>query len=92
MKKFWRGEKDGVKYQAELKGIKFEYSASTGNKETSGGGSLLPRHFFKPRWQKHFKEVFSAEDFKKISLAIEKEYELFQKNPEKYKRKPYQPS
>lgn len=90
MKKYWRGTRGGVKYQAQLKGIKFEYSADTGDKESSGGGSLLPRHFFKPRWQNHFREVFSEEDFIEISFAIEKEYELFLENPEKYKRRPYQ--
>ncbi len=90
MKKRWHGSKDQVTYSAELNGIKFEYFGNAGDKETSGGGSLLPRHFFKPRWQEFFKEVFSQKDFDNICHAIKAEYELFQKDPEKYKRKPYQ--
>jgi hypothetical protein len=91
MKKIWHGSKDLVTYSAKLNGIKFEYFVDTGNKETSGGGNLLPRHFFKPKWQGFFKDVFSQKDFDNICNAIKAEYELFQKYPEKYKRKPYQP-
>jgi hypothetical protein len=85
----WRASQNGANYLAELKGIKLHYSKSTGNRETSGVGSLLPRHFFKPRWQRYFKEIFSQKDFDEICRAVKSEYELFQKNPEKYKRAPF---
>ena len=85
----WRGFKDGVSYSANLNGIKFEYFANTGNKETSGGGSLLPRHFFKPKWQSFFREVFGEQVFDEICKKIEEEYVRFQQNPENYRRKPY---
>ena len=87
----WRGCKDGVRYSAHLDGIKFEYFANTGNKETSGGGSLLPRHFFKPRWQALFKEVFGKRVFSEICKAIDEEYARFKQNPENYRRKPNRP-
>lgn len=91
MKKEWRGSKGQVTYSAQLNGIKFEYSVNTGDKETSGGGSLLPRHFFKPRWEDLFREVFSQKDFDDICSSIKAEYEEFQKDPGKFKRQPYQP-
>ncbi len=63
MNKRWHGSKDGVSYAVHLDGIKYDYFANAGSPEKPGGGSLLPRHFFKQRWQKLFSEVFNKENF-----------------------------
>lgn len=86
MKKIWHGCNNGVKISAKLNGIKFEYFADTGDKETSGGGILLPRHFFKPKWQAYFKACFSEIDFSEICESIRAEYQVWQKDPRAYKR------
>ena len=82
----WQGENDGKAYTAYIDGIKFCWTVNSGDKETSGSGTLLARHFFKPRWQEHFKKVFDKETFCEISNQIQDAYARYEENPDAFKK------
>lgn len=83
----WHGENEGKTYTAYIDGIKFCWTVDSGNKETSGSGTLLARHFFKPRWQEHFKKVFGKKVFDEISQEISNAYSLYEKNPDAFNKR-----
>ena len=83
----WKAEKDGVRYYAAVQGIKLITLVDSGNRETSGGGSILARHFLsKEKWQKHFKEIYGARIYSEIYEALENEYTRYLSDPASYNK------
>ena len=83
----WKADKNGVKHYAAIQGIKLFTLTDSGDKGTSGGGSILARHFLeKEKWKIHFKEIYGEKTYSEIYNAVKHEYEQYLSNPTAYNK------
>lgn len=83
----WKAEKNGVKYYAAIQGIKLSILTDSGDKEASGGGSILARHFLeKEKWKIHFKEIYGEKTYNEIYKAVKHEYAKYLSDPTEYNK------
>ena len=84
----WNAEKDGTRYSAHLVGIKLEIFKDTGFPETSGGGSVIARHFIeRQKWKMFFVDIYGKAQYEEMHKAVSSEYEKFRANPTEYNRR-----
>lgn len=83
----WKAVKDGVNYYAASQGIKLSILTDSGDIETSGGYSILARHFLeKEKWKIYFKEIYGEETYNDICKVVKREYEQYLSNPKEYRK------